>query len=41
MGDCGLRVAEVRDVEPRHITRKKDVTSWELEVVAGKDTTGD
>lgn len=41
MGDCGLRVAEVLDVEPQHISRKKDGTHFELEVVAGKDTTGE
>lgn len=39
MGDCGLRVAEVLDVEPRHITRREDVTTWGLEVVAGKEMT--
>lgn len=41
MGDCGLRVAEVLDVEPRHISRRSDGTNFELEVVAGKDTTGE
>ncbi|WP_435359304.1 site-specific integrase [Haloarchaeobius sp. DFWS5] len=41
MGDCGLRVAEVLDVEPQHIDRMTDGRSYELEVVAGKDTTGE
>lgn len=41
MGDCGLRVAEVLDVEPKHISRRSDGHNWELEVVAGKDTTGE
>jgi len=41
MGDCGLRVAEVLDVEPRHISRMSDGRHYELEVVSGKDTTGD
>ena len=41
MGDCGLRVAEVLDVEPRHISRMSDGRSHALEVVAGKDTTGE
>ncbi|MFC4408436.1 site-specific integrase [Haloarchaeobius iranensis] len=41
MGDCGLRVAEVLDVEPRHISRKSDGTHYDLEVVSGKDTTGE
>jgi len=40
MGDCGLRVAEVLDVKPEHITRRSDGQHFELEVVAGKDTTG-
>jgi integrase len=41
MGDCGLRVSEVRDVEPRHISRMSDGRHYELEVVGGKDTTGE
>lgn len=41
MGDCGLRVSEVLDVTPEHISRRSDGESFELEVVAGKDTTGD
>lgn len=41
MGDCGLRVAEVLDVESQHISRKKDGKNFELEVVSGKDTTGE
>ena len=41
MGDCGLRVAEVLDVQPQHISRKKDGAHFELEVVSGKDTTGE
>lgn len=41
MGDCGLRVAEVLDVEPRHISRRSDGQHFELEVVSGKDTTGE
>lgn len=41
MEDCGLRVGEILVVEPRHINRKKDGESWQLEVVAGKDTTGE
>lgn len=41
MGDCGLRVAEVLDVEPQHISRMSDGTHHSLEVVGGKDTTGE
>ena len=41
MGDCGLRVAEVLDVKPEHISRKSDGTHYDLEVVSGKDTTGE
>jgi integrase len=38
MGDCGLRVAEVLDVCPEHISRMTDGRHYGLEVVAGKDT---
>jgi len=41
MGDCGLRVREVLDVEPRHISRMSDGRHYDLEVVGGKDTTGE
>jgi len=41
MGDCGLRAFEVLDVEPRHISRMSDGRHYELEVVSGKDTTGE
>ena len=41
MGDCGLRVQEVLDVTPAHIQRMSDGEHFELEVVAGKDTTGE
>lgn len=41
MGDCGLRVAEVLDVKPKHISRRSDGRHFELEVVSGKDTTGE
>jgi len=41
MGDCGLRVAEVLDVKPEHISRRSDGHNFELEVVSGKDTTGE
>jgi len=41
MGDCGLRVAEVLDVKPRHISRMSDGRHYELEVIGGKDTTGE
>jgi integrase len=40
MGDCGLRVAEVLDVCPEHISRMTDGRHYGLEVVAGKDTSG-
>ena len=40
-GDCGLRVAEVLDVTPGDISRRSDGRSWKLEVVAGKDTSGE
>ncbi|WP_256948909.1 site-specific integrase [Halorubrum ezzemoulense] len=40
MGDCGLRVGEVLDVEPQHISRMTDGRHYELEVVGRKDTTG-
>ncbi|WP_435333577.1 site-specific integrase [Haloarchaeobius sp. TZWWS8] len=41
MGDCGLRVAEVLDVCPEHISRMSDGRHYQLEVVAGKDTSGE
>lgn len=41
MGDCGLRRAEVLDVCPEHISRMSDGTHHSLEVVGGKDTTGE
>ncbi len=41
MGDCGLRAHEVLDVEPGHISRMSDGRHYELEVVGGKDTTGE
>jgi integrase len=41
MGDCGLRVAEVLDVRPEHISRMKDGRHYGLEVIGGKDTTGE
>ncbi|WP_284007814.1 site-specific integrase [Haloarcula pelagica] len=41
MGDCGLRVREVLDVQPRHIDRMTDGRHYELEVIGGKDTTGE
>lgn len=41
MGDCGLRVAEVPDVKLHHISRMSDGRHYELEVVGGKDTTGE
>jgi len=41
MGDCGLRVAETLDVAPEHVTRTKDGRHHQLEVVSGKDTTGE
>jgi hypothetical protein len=40
MGDCGLRCFGVPDVAPAHISRMGDGRHYELEVVAGKDTTG-
>jgi integrase len=40
MGDSGLRVAEVLDVAPKHISRMSDGRHYVLEVVGGKDTTG-
>jgi integrase len=40
MGDCGLRVGEVLDVTPQHISRHADGRHYKLEVVSGKDTTG-
>ena len=41
MGDCGLRRAEVLDVTPAHISRYTDGRHYRLEVVGGKDTTGE
>jgi len=41
MGDCGLRAHEVLDVRPEHISRMSDGRHYELEVVGGKDTTGE
>lgn len=41
MGDAGLRVGEVLDVKPKHISRRSDGTHFELEVIQGKDTTGE
>lgn len=41
MGDCGLRVAEVLDVTPDDISRRKDGRNFKLEVTSGKDTTGE
>lgn len=41
MGDCGLRASEVLDVRPSDVSRRSDGRHYELEVVAGKDTTGD
>lgn len=41
MGDCGLRVGEVVDVKPAHIRRRADGQHFELQVVSGKDTTGE
>ncbi|WP_330633573.1 site-specific integrase [Halocatena halophila] len=41
MGDCGLRVAEVLDVCPAHVSRMSDGTHHSLEVVGGKDTSGE
>jgi integrase len=41
MGDCGLRVAEVLDVRPCDVSRRSDGRHYELEVVSGKDTSGE
>jgi len=41
MGDCGLRVQEVLDVKPKHVSRMSDSTHFELKVIGGKDTTGE
>lgn len=41
MRDYGLRVAEVLDAKPEHISRRSDGRNFEVEVVAGKDTTGE
>jgi integrase len=41
MGDCGLRVGEVSDVALEHVTRRSDGRHYSLEVVSGKDTTGE
>lgn len=41
MGDCCLRRAEVLDVCPAHISRYTDGRHYRLEVVGGKDTTGE
>ncbi|WP_415381477.1 site-specific integrase [Halosimplex sp. TS25] len=41
MGDCGLRAHEVLDVKPKHISRMSDGRHYELEVIGGKDTTGE
>ena len=41
MGDRGLRVQEVLDVQPAHISRMTDGRHSVLEVVGGKDTTGE
>jgi len=41
MGDCGLRVQEVLDVKPKHVSRMSDGKHFELKVVGGKDTTGE
>jgi integrase len=41
MGDCGLRRAEVLDVCPEHVSRYTDGRHYRLEVVGGKDTTGE
>lgn len=41
MGDCGLRSFEVLDVRPKHITRVSDERHYKLEVIGGKDTTGE
>lgn len=41
MGDCGLRAFEVPDVAYSHISRMSDGQHFKLEVVGGKDTTGE
>lgn len=41
MGDCGLRVSEVLDIKPKHISRRADGRHYELEVPRGEDTTGE
>ena len=41
MGDCGLRSFEVPDVTSGHISRMTDGRHYELEIVGGKDTTGE
>jgi integrase len=41
MGDAGLRASEVLGVRPEHIKRAKDGRHYQLEVVSGKDTTGE
>ena len=41
MGDCGLRVGEVLDVRPCDISRRSDGRHYKLEVVGGKDTSGE
>ncbi|WP_205254339.1 hypothetical protein [Halorubellus sp. JP-L1] len=41
MGDRGLRVAEVLDVRPCDVSRRSDGRHYKLEVVGGKDTSGE
>ena len=41
MGECGLRVGEVVNVEPGDISRMSDGEHHKLTVHKGKDTTGD
>jgi integrase len=41
MGDCGLRVAETLDVTAGDVSRMSDGRHYQLEVRAGKDTTGE
>lgn len=41
MGGCGLRRSEVLDVRPKHISRMSDGRHFTLEVVSGKDTSGE
>lgn len=36
VNDYGLRVGEVLDVDPRHISRMTDGRHYEFEVVGGK-----